>query len=312
LAAFLLRQSAYSATPLLLAGYGELLAERAGVINVGIEGTMLLGTIAGFGGAVWWGTAGAALPAAAAAGLLTGALFALVSVWLRADQIVAGTAINLMAAGISTTAWRMLQGYMARGHAAPALFEPQAVPGLAALPVVGALFDQYGLFYAVVLIGAALYGVLRWTRLGLVIQALGDAPEACHAAGISVRGWRTALLLLAGAASGVAGAYLSTMRGHSFQINMTDGQGFLVLALVIFGRWRLWAFAAGTLAFGVIDALQAYLAASGGATAHVPHQLFTMLPYAATLLALALLPRRNAGGLGGAVGPLQLGRPWPE
>jgi simple sugar transport system permease protein len=302
---FVLRQATYSATPLLLAGYGELLAERAGVINVGIEGTMLMGSIAAFAAAVYCGTAAAAVPAGVAIGLCVGAVFALVVVWCRADQIVTGTALNLIALGLSTTLWRVLQEFMQRGHSAPPLFEPVQVPGLGAIPLLGSLFQQYVLFYVAAGLGLALYALMRGTRVGLVVRSLGDAPDACNAAGISVRWWRTGLLLLAGALAGMAGAYLSTMRGHSFQINMTGGQGFLVLALVIFGRWRLGLFAIATFAFGGVDALQAYWSASAGATAKVPHQLFTMMPYAATLLALAFFTRSRSG-------PLYLGRPWPE
>jgi simple sugar transport system permease protein len=304
---FILRQAVLSATPLLLAGFGELVAERAGVINIGIEGLMLMGAVAGYAAAVASGSALWAIPAAAVVGVIFAAAFAAITIWCRADQIVTGTALNILAFGASTTAWRVLQDYMQRhaGAASVALFEPVRVPGLRKVPVLGeVLFNQYGLFYAVVVLAIFLGLVLRRTRVGLIVQGLGDAPAACDAAGIRVRWWRTGLVLFAGACAGVAGAYLSTMRGHSFQVNMTGGQGFLVLALVIFGRWRLSGFVAGTLMFGALDGLQSYLAAFPGATRAVPHQLFDMLPYAATLVALALLTRSRAG-------PLALGVPWP-
>jgi ABC-type uncharacterized transport system permease subunit len=305
---FVLRQAVLSATPLLLAGCGELVAERAGVINIGIEGLMLMGAIAGYAVAVVTGSAMMALPAAALAGVIFVAVFAAITIWCQADQIVTGTALNILAFGASTTAWRVLQGYMERHSNAGGvmLFEPVRIAGLARLPVIGeVLFNQYGLFYAVVMLMSVLGVVLGRTRVGLIVRGLGDAPAACDAAGIRVRWWRTALVLFAGACAGVAGAYLSTMRGHSFQVGMTGGQGFLVLALVIFGRWRLSGFVAGTLMFGALDGLQSYLAAFPGATRVVPHQLFDMLPYAATLVALALLTRSRAG-------PLKLGVPWPE
>ena len=305
---FVLRQAVLCATPLLLAGFGELVAERAGVINIGIEGLMLMGAIAGYTAAVVSGSAMVAIPAAAVAGVVFVAVFAAITIWCRADQIVTGAALNILAFGASTTAWRVLQEYMTRHpeSAGVALFAPVAVPGLAKVPVWGeVLFNQYGLFYAVVALAILLGAVLRRTRVGLIVRGLGDAPAACDAAGIRVRWWRTGLVLFAGACAGVAGAYLSTMRGHSFQVNMTGGQGFLVLALVIFGRWRLSGFVAGTLMFGAVDGLQSYLAAFPGATRVVPHQLFDMLPYAATLVAAALLTRSKAG-------PLKLGVPWPE
>jgi simple sugar transport system permease protein len=306
---FVFKQSLTAATPLLLAGFGELLAERAGVINIGIEGLMLMGAIAGYAAAVVTGAAYAAVPAAIIAGMLFAALFALASVRFRADQIVVGTALNILAVGASTTAWRMLQLYMhpAAGaeRAAPALFDPIAIPGLSRIPFVGpALFMQYGLFYFVVLMGVGLYLLLRFTGFGLIVRALGDAPEAADAAGISVMRWRSGLVLFAGATAGLAGAYLSTMRGHSFQVRMTGGQGFLVLALVIFGRWSIPGLVAGTLVFGALDALQSYLTSIPGATQKIPHQLFDMLPYAATLVALAVLSKNTSA-------PIHLAKPWP-
>jgi simple sugar transport system permease protein len=232
------------------------------------------------------------MPAALGVGLLMGIIFSVVTVWWRADQIVAGTAINLIAAGGSTTAWYYVQRHMEAGHAVPALYEP-------------AWLGQYGLFYAALAVGILLWVLMKWTRIGLVVRALGDAPEACDAAGIRVRLWRMFLVVLAGGLAGLAGSYLSTMRGHTFQINMTDGRGFLVLALVIFGRWNLAGFVAVTFAFGAVDGLQSYLAAMPQATTKVPHQVFDMLPYVATLLALAMMARGRAG-------PAALGRPWPE
>lgn len=298
----ILQQTLTSATPLLIAGFGELIAQRAGVINVSIEGTMLMGAVAAFGAASMTGAAGPAFPAAIGAGVAMGGLFALASVWCRADQIVAGTALNILAAGASATANKLLPR-------PPVHFYERLDPAfLSSIPGMGetlrAIFSQYALFYVAVILGLCLIVLLKGTRSGLVIRALGDAPDACAAAGISVRWSRTALLLLAGGLSGCAGAYLSTMRNHDFVNNMTSGQGFLVLALVIFGRWRIGGFAAGVLAFSLLDGVQSWLTISP-ASQHVPRQLFDMLPYVATLGALALLSKSRSG-------PRHLGRPWPE
>jgi len=277
------------------------------VIDIGIEGLMLMGAIAAYGAAVVTGSAYAAIPAAILAGVLFVAVFALITVWFRADQIVTGTALNILAFGVSTTLWHALQNYMTgpTPHDPPQLFDAISIPILRDIPFAGPVFfQQYGLFYFVVILGIALFMVLKQTRYGLIVQSLGDAPDACDAAGISVRLWRSGLVLFAGACAGLAGAYLSTMRGHSFQVNMTAGQGFLVLALVIFGRWTLSGLIAGTLLFGALDGLQTYLAAIPGATTRVPHQLFDMLPYAATLIALGVLTRSRAG-------PAYLAAPWP-
>jgi simple sugar transport system permease protein len=311
---FILKQSFTASTPLLLAGFGELIAQRAGVINIGIEGMMLMGAIAGYAAAVATNSAPAAIPAAIFAGTLFAALFSLATIRFKADQIVTGTAINILALGASTTIWRILQTYMApidpsTGnplHPAPPLFTPTAVPILSKIPVLGpALFDQYALLYLVLLLAITFYLLLEHTRFGLIIKALGDNPDAADAAGIPVRRWRFLLVLFAGACAGLAGAYLSTMRTHSFQENMTAGQGFLVLALVIFGRWKIAGLIAGTLLFGILQGLQSYLTSLPGATQKIPHQLFDMLPYAATLLALAFLSKSKTA-------PLHLARPWPE
>ncbi len=303
---FVLKEAVTAAVPLVLAGYGELVNERAGIINVGIEGLMLMGCIGGFGVALLTGSAWLGVGGAVGAGVALAAVFALATVWFRADQVVAGTALTLLASGLSTTVWTALQPRLAPGAAIPALFEPVTLPpALTRIPLIGpALFAQYGLFYVVFALGVLLWIGLRGTRAGLIIRALGDLPEACQAAGIRVRVWRTGCLLFAGACAGLAGAYLSIMRTHSFNVNMTGGQGFLVLALVIFGRWSVGGLVAGALLFGGLDGLQAYLRGPASPIA-LPHQLFEMLPYVATLAALAVMAR-------GRPGPAFLGRPWPE
>jgi simple sugar transport system permease protein len=302
---FILHQSLTAATPLLLAGTGELVAERAGVLNIGIEGLMIAGAISGYAAVTVTGNTHAALPAAIAAGMLLAALFALVTIYAKADQIVAGTALNLLAFGASTTAWSYLQKRPAPLHP-PTFYEPLALPLLSRIPLLGEIaFTQYALFYAALLLALTVHLLLKYTRLGLIVTALGDAPDAADALGIRVRRARGLAVLFAGACAGAAGAYLSTMRNHTFQLNMTAGQGFLVLALVIFARWSLPGLFAATCLFGALDALQSTLASLPGATARIPHQLFDMLPYAATLLALAFLSTNNAS-------PLHLTKPWPE
>jgi general nucleoside transport system permease protein len=312
-ATLILQQAATSATPLLVAGFGELPAQRAGVINVGIEGTMLMGAVTAYAAAVISGSAAAAFPAAMVVGLAMGALFALATVWCRADQIVTGTALNILAAGASMTIAGMLQQTMQRQHmAVPPLYERLSFSWLGAIPGVGGwletIFSQYALFYVAIVLAGLLYVVLTYSRLGLMVRGLGDAPDACDAAGIRVRWARTVLLLWAGAASGAAGAYLSTMRNHDFVNGMTSGQGFLVLALVIFGRWNIAGFVAGVLAFSVLDGFQSFFTSTPTGQEWVAPQyrhLFDMLPYLATLAALGVLSKSRGG-------PLCLGRPWPE
>ena len=176
---------------------------------------------------------------------------------------------------------------------------------LRGLPLLGPLlFDQYLLAWiAAALAGFAWWG-LRATRAGLVLSGLGESPDACAAAGIAVLRWRVLVLVAAGALAGLAGAYLSIMRTHGFTPLMTGGMGFVVLALVIFGRWQVGGLVAGCLGFGVLDSLQQHLQGSGFNEV-VPYQVFKALPYVVALLALTVL-HRNGGS------PAVLGRPWPE
>ena len=254
-------QAVTAAVPLVVAGLGELAAERAGVINVGIEGLMLAGCIGGFAGAALSGCAWIGLLVAVACGMALALLFAVVTVFGRADQIVAGMAINLLAVGGSGAAWMVLQ---AGGHAdlAAAAGFGRAPVGdlLRGLPLLGPLlFDQYLLAWITVALAGLVWWCLRATRAGLVLSGLGESPDACAAAGIAVRRWRVLVLVAAGALAGLAGAYLSIMRTHSFVPHMTGGTGFVVLALVMFGRWRVWWMVGGCLLFGLADAGQQYL-----------------------------------------------------
>ena len=301
---FLSKQAVGAASPLVLAGLGELVAQKAGVINVGIEGLMLVGCLAAYAGAGASGSGMEGVLAAAGAGAALAMVFALATVFLRADQIVTGTAVNLLAVGIVGTAWRWVE---ARFPVLPAGagFEVAPIPRLAGLPLVGPVFfQQFGLTYALGALAVVVWAVLRFTRGGLVIRALGDSPEACDAAGISVRWARAGCVVFAGALAGMAGAYLSIMRTHSFTTGATGGRGFLVLALVIFGRWNVWGLVAGCFLFGGVEALEQYWQA-GPPPAWLSLHAFGMLPYVATLVALAVLTRHRKG-------PAFLGKPWPE
>ncbi|MEK7411898.1 MAG: ABC transporter permease [Planctomycetota bacterium] len=291
----LIQSALIVAVPLLLAGTGELIAQRTGVINVGLEGLILAGCIGGYTGACLSGNPWLGLACAIAAGVVGALVFALATVWARADQIVVGMAMNLLAIGGAGTAWHALQD---SGHA--------TLPAAAGFARLGGPMplDQYGLGWFAVALIIATWWMLARTRTGLALRALGEAPEACVAAGIDVRRWRTLAVISAGACAGLAGAYLSIMRTHGFAPGMSGGIGFLVLALVIFGRWRIGGLAIGCLGFGLLDAGQQQLQ-SAGAAGTVSHQLLRATPYLAALVALAVLR-------GGDGGPSKLGRPWPE
>ena len=316
---FLSRQTVTAATPMILAGVGELVGELSGVINIGIEGSMLMGCIAAYTvtGVTGHGTAG--LLAAMATGMVMAVIFAAATVWGRADQIVAGTAMDLLGVGLSGMIWMMYQNWRENLGFSTALphgsgFSPLAIPLLRDIPFVGpAFFEQYLLCYLTICLCVGVWWMLNHTRLGLIIQALGDAPEACHAAGVRVRLGRSMCLLFAGACAGAAGAYLSIMQTHAFAADMTGGEGFVVLALVIFGRWKLPGLVGGCLFFGLINSLQQTLQTARytsrnsvlHALTHVPFQFFQMLPYLAAIAALAVMSRNSPG-------PRYINIPWPS
>ena len=299
-------QALTAATPLVLAGCGELVAERAGVLNIGIEGMMLTGCVTAFAVTAVSNNGWLGLLAGVAAAMAMGALFAVMVINARADQIVAGMAINLLALGVSGALWRALQAHDLTQLSQTAGFERPWIesPWLADLPVVGPLlFQQYGLSLATLGLLVLTWWMFRRTRLGVVVDALGQAPDAAAAAGESVRAWRWSAVLFAAGCAGAAGAFLSIMRTHAFVPEMTGGKGFVVLALVMFGRWRVGLMVAGCLLFGVTESVQQHLQSLPGSRAF-PYQVFQVLPYIVALTALACLSRS-------APGPAALGKPWP-
>lgn len=275
------QQAALFATPLLVAATGELIVERAGVVNIGIEGMMLAGAMAAWVGNGFWGP-GWGLTASVLAAALLAALFALTILTFAADQIVTGTGINLLAFGATALAYKRLDPVM-------------AARTIVAINPVWMMVTVIGLL-------ALAWAYLRFTRGGLELTAIGEAPEAADAAGVAVTGRKMAALLFGAACAGLAGAYLSTMRVQGFVENMTEGQGFLALAIVIFGRWHAGGILAAGLFFGLVRAMANSLETRAGYS-EATLQLFKILPYVVSLLALA-----GVAGRSGA--PAALGRPY--
>lgn len=285
------------ATPLLLAALGETLAERAGVINLSIEGAMLAGAL----GAALGATAGgpwAGVAAAMAGGLLVAAIFAAVAVWLRGDQIITGTAVTLAAVGLTGAIYRGAYGPAGVGLSLPT-FAPSVVPVLSELPGVGeAFFAQSVLTYAAYALTALTAWLLYRTRWGLELRAAGEVAEHARAAGVRVTRIRVLAVLFGGATAGLAGASLVLAQVGTFAEKMTAGRGFIAIAIVVLGGWHPGRVAGAALFFGAAMALQflfqTFLLA-------VPYQLFLMLPYLLTLLVLA-------GAWGRTRAPADLGR----
>ena len=285
------------ATPLLLAAVGEVVSQRGGTINLGIEGAMLAGALAGAMAATG-GSPEAALAAAAAAGLATAALFALVAIGAGADQVITGTAITLGAVGLTGAIFRASFG-SAGGGIPLALLEPVALPGLARLPLVGeAFFHQPLPTYLAFLSAPAAWWLLFRTRWGRALRAAGGDAESARAAGVPVRRVRAAAVLLGGLLAGTAGGSLVLAQVGSFAERMTAGRGFVAIAIVVLGRWHPVGAMAAALLFGALQALQYAFQAMG---LDLPYQLFLMLPYGLTLLALA-------GAVGRTRAPGELGK----
>jgi simple sugar transport system permease protein len=278
-----------TATPLALAALGETIAERAGVINVGLEGCVMAGA---FGALVAAGAggAGAGLVASAVAGAALAAVFALCVVRLGTDQIITGTAMTLLGLGGTGALYRTLYGAGGAALSVPTL-GPVAIPGLAQLPIVGpALFAQPVVTYLAAALVPVTWWVLYRTHVGLALRAIGEAPEAARAAGIAVARVRGAAVVIGGALGGLAGGTLVLAQAGTFAEGMSAGRGFVAIAIVVLGRWHPVGAAIGALVFGAATALQFLFQAMGWT---LPYQLFLALPYALTLAALAVARGRG-------------------
>lgn len=287
-----------TATPLALAALGEVLVERAGMINIGLEGAILAGAFGALVGATAGGV-GAGYAGAVAGGLVVGVLFALCVVALRADPIITGTALTLLSVGATGTLYRALYGSSGAALSLPTS-APMPIPGLSAIPVVGAaLFAQPPTTYVAYLLAPLFAWWLACTHAGLSLRAIGERPEAAVAAGVPVNRFRLFAVLAGGALGGLAGGTLVLAQAGTFAENMSAGRGFIAIAIVVLGRWHPMGVALGALLFGAASALQFAFQAMGWAA---PYQLFLVIPYLLTLAALA-------GAVGRARAPAALGKP---
>ena len=272
-----------AATPLVYAALGELVTERVGVLNLGVEGMMLVGAVTGFAVAATSGSFLLAFSAAAGAGMLLSLMFAVLTLSLHTNQVATGLALTLFGAGLSGFGGQRFVGM------AVARLPPIRVPRLSSLPAVGPLLFSHDLLvYLSLVLCALIFWVLRRTRLGLRIRAVGEAPAIAHAMGEPVLLIRYLAVLFGGAMSGVAGAYLSTAVTPMWVEGMSAGRGWIALALVVFGTWRPWRVFGGAYLFGVVTVLQLY---AQGAGLHVPSEFLSMLPYVATIVVLVVICR---------------------
>ncbi len=283
-----------TATPLAFAALGELVAERSGVINLGLEGAIIAGCLgalvaAGLGGPLLGFVGGLA----AGAGIT--AVFAYFVISLRTDQILAGTAVTMLGLGLTGAIYRGLYGSGGAGLVLSTI-APIAIPGLSAIPLVGpALFRQTVPTYALYLMVPLIAWWLRNTHAGLALRATGEHHEAAEAAGIAPRRVRWGALLFAGALGGLCGATLVLAQVGTFSEGMSAGRGFIAIAIVVLGRWSAFGTALAALGFGAAFALQYLFQALGWS---LPYQLFIALPYVLTLALLALLRGRATAPAG--------------
>ena len=273
-----------AATPLIFAGLGELVAERSGVINLGVEGMILIGAIAGFAAAAETGLGPAAgLPAGALAGMGAALVFAVFALSLAANQAACGLALTIFGIGLSAFIGQHYVSYSLPG------LKPLSIPLLSDIPVIGpVLFHQDAVVYLSLAAFALVAWVLAKTRLGLLLKAVGESPEAAHAIGYPVLAIRYGAVLFGGAMAGLAGAYLSTVYTPLWVQNMSAGRGWIAVALVVFAAWKPGRLLLGAYLFGAVTILQFHAQGLGIA---LPVQLLAALPYLATIVVLVLISR---------------------
>lgn len=270
-------------TPLLIAAIGILIHERSGVLNLGVEGMMLMGAVTGFGVTYATGSFALGFLAGALAGLVMAALFGFFTLGLYANQYAAGLALSLFGAGLSAFVGQPLQGMALPSRA------PTGIPGLESIPFLGdAFFSSHCLVY-LSLIGLAAVGwFLYKSRPGLMLRAVGESPSSAYALGYNVRVIRFWAVLFGGFMSGLAGAYLSLVYTPLWAEGMTAGRGWIALALVTFATWRPLRVVLGAYLFGGVTMLQFNMQAMG---IEIPSQIMSMTPYLATILVLILISR---------------------
>ncbi|MFU8865510.1 MAG: ABC transporter permease [Rhodobacterales bacterium] len=270
-----------AATPLLLAAIGELVVERAGVLNLGVEGMMITGAICGFAISVNTGNPLLGVVAAAIGGAALALVFAALTQLALANQVASGLGLTLFGLGLSALIGQGYQGVR------PPSFPRLNIAGLSDLPVVGRIFFSHDLMvYFGLLLVAAVWFMLKYTRAGLILRAVGENHDAAHALGYKVKRIRIMAILFGGACAGMGGAYISLIRVPQWTEGMTAGIGWIALALVVFASWKPWRVLLGAYLFGGVTVIQLNLQAAGVA---IPVEYLAMSPYLITILVLVIM-----------------------
>jgi simple sugar transport system permease protein len=296
----------YNAAPLVLASLGETVVERGGILNLGIEGAMLMGAFAGFMGAYITGSLWLGLLSAIVAGVITVLVFGFLVIRMNLDQVVSGLAINLLAAGLCLYFFRLA---FSEGQLPylPTLITPYAIPLLSQIPAIGPiLFNQTLFVYIGFVCVPLIYFLIYKTSLGLRLRSIGEDPVIASYLGINVAKTRVLSLVIEGVLVGMAGGLLTISMFNTFDTRIVAARGFIAVSIVILGRWNPVGAFAGALLFGFTDALSLWVSAFlTGPDALSISQLLSILPYAVTILALLIGGRKVRG-------PAALGIPYAK
>jgi len=294
------------ATPLLIASLGLVVSERSGMMNIGVEGVMLMGAFAGYTGAKLSGNYWIGILLAVLVSVFIISIFAVSTITYKAKQVIVGAAVNLFCAGLSSFLYRLIfygTGRLNKGVATVS-FPNLHIPILSDIPVLGAVFFNYNvLVYFALIMVAVLWIVIRKTSLGIMIIAVGEHPKAADSLGINVILVRYLATIFSGVMFGIAGAYLSIAQAAAFGENMTAGRGFIAMAVVILGKWNPVGALAGALLFGGANALQLIFQISLVA---IPKNIIMMVPYVATVIAVLAVSRNKV------TSPTALGVPYEK
>jgi simple sugar transport system permease protein len=287
-----------AATPILLAAIGELVVEKAGVLNLGVEGMMIIGAVTGFVVAVSTGSPVLGFLAAAAGSAAFSMIFGLLTQYLLSNQVATGLALTLFGLGFSA-----LIGQSYVGIRAPAVPDWN-IPLLSDIPVIGPIVFQHDpIVYLSLILVACVWAFLKYTRAGLILRAVGESHDSAHALGYKVVRIRMAAIAFGGACAGLGGAYLSLVRVPQWTEGMTAGAGWIALAIVVFASWKPWRVLLGAYLFGGIAVLQLNLQAAG---VKVPVEILSMSPYLITILVLVIISADRSRAAMNA--PASLGR----
>ena len=283
-----------AATPILLAAIGEMVVEKAGVLNLGVEGMMITGAVVGFAIGVNTGSPALGFVAAAIGGAAVSMLFGILTQYLLSNQVATGLGLTLFGLGLSA-----LIGKPYEGIKSPVL-QKLDIPVLSDLPIVGPiLFGHDPVVYLSLILVAGVWDALKYSRAGLILRAVGENHEAAHALGYKVIRVRLMAIAFGGATAGLGGAYISLVRVPQWVEGLTAGAGWIALAIVVFASWRPWRVLLGAYLFGGVSVLQLNLQAAGLA---IPVEYLSMSPYVITIVVLVFISARGQHGAPGSLG----------